>query len=100
MATARDHMTADMAWLFAQDGEEVVDATINSTPRRAIIGDETTGQYDDGSWYASREIIVQVAALVVAVPRQGINLDGVEYLIESVRTTADLLFLTLTRTVA
>lgn len=102
MATAREHIAADMAWLFAEDGEEVIDALINSLPVRAIVGDETTGQYDDGSWFNSRDIVILAdnAAVTEVVPRQRLNLDGTDYLVDSVKRSVNLLFLTLIRTVA
>jgi len=50
MATAREHMATDMAWLYAQNGEGAVDIIIDGTPRRAIVQelDAVAGNFDGG----------------------------------------------------
>ena len=48
MATPREHMQADMDWLFAEDGNDVQDIVIDAIPYRAIPHalENVDGQYD------------------------------------------------------
>lgn len=99
MTTAREHMLADMQWLFAQEGEEARDVVIDGSPARVITGEIKTEQVEDGSWFEIFELTALQSELS-AVPRQVLDIDGVKYTVDAVRRDGVLLILGLVRPVA
>lgn len=87
MTTAREHMQADMAWLFDQDGEEVRDVVIDGgDPVRAIVHEEDMiAGPEEGS--TRRRISVHLLKDTISpLPRPGfqMDVDGGDWLVESV----------------
>jgi len=85
MATAREHMQADMEWLFDQDGEEVRDVVIDGETVRAIVHEEEMiAGPEEGS--TRRRISVHLLKSTISpLPRSGfkMEIDGGGWLVES-----------------
>lgn len=88
MTTAREHMAADMAWLFTQDGEEAVAVLIDGVSRRAIVQDLDVmpGAYEGA---ATRRQAVWLQKGIITLPRPGYNMtiDGAMWTVESIDPT-------------
>ena len=89
MPTARDHMAADMAWLFAQDGEEARDVVIDGVTHRAIVHelDALAGPLD-GSTARRLSVLLEHGA-IATLPRPGytMTVDGSQWQVEAVDPT-------------
>lgn len=97
MTTAREHMQADMEWLFEQDGEEVRDVVIDGEEVRAIVHEEQAiaGPVEGST---KRRISVHLLKETIApLPRSGfeMEIDGEKWLVESVDPMGilDIIFL-------
>lgn len=92
MSTPSEHMADDMAWTFAQDGEEVRNIVVNGTTRRGMTQDLETfpGEFEGG---LRRRLGLSVLPGVIApLPRTGytMTVDGEEYVVESISSSSVL----------
>ena len=89
MTTPRDHMAADMAWLFAQDGEEARDVVIDGVTHRAIAHelDAMAGPLDGST--ARRLSVMLEQRAIATLPRPGytMTVDGSQWQVEAVDPT-------------
>ena len=96
MPTAREHMAADMAWLYAQTGEEPVDVIIDGVSRRAIVQelDAVAGNFDGG---VIRRRAIWLLKGTITLPRPGyvMTVDGDRWTVESLDPTGILDVITL-----
>ena len=85
MSTAEVHMAADLDWLYTQEGEEVVDITIDDLPYRAIVQplEAFPGEFEGSA--KRRQMISLRASDMPTPPRQGyaMNVDGETWAVES-----------------
>jgi len=88
MATAREHMAADMAWLFSQEGEEASAIVIDGTSRRAIVQELEVipGGYEGA---ATRRQSLWLAKGTITLPRPGyvMTVAGQKWTVESIDPT-------------
>ncbi len=86
MTTAREHMAADMAWLYAREGEEVRDVVIDGVPTRAMVQElEVLPGPFEGS--ARRRLAISLQKGTVSpLPRPdfAMTIDGEVWTVESV----------------
>ena len=97
MATAHEHMLADMLYLFAQDGEEVVELVIDGETCRAIRNslEEEEGEFDGQLIYRRRYLCL--ADELSAVLGQERELDGKLWRVVSISRPGVLLDITFER---
>lgn len=91
MATAREHMQADMAFLFAQEGEEVRDVVIDGSAYRAIVQelDVLPGEFN-GSIVERRKLFLQADAFSAIVGQER-QIDGLLWMVVSTSIPGELL---------
>jgi hypothetical protein len=86
MTTSREHMLADMQWLFAQDGEEVRDVVIDGETVRAIVHEEEAIAGPVEGSTRRRISLHLLKETITQLPRSGfeMEIDGGKWLVESV----------------
>lgn len=92
MATAQEHMLADMEKLFARDGEAVVDVDIDGKPYRAIVKDLETDPSKYMGVYTERVSLWFLPSTFSPFPHPGQELryEGKRWTVEA-RNTKGLL---------
>ena len=83
MATAREHMQADMIHLFAQDGEGVVDVLVDGEPVRVIeVPEEViSGEFEREN--VIRKTICHLPGTISdKVPGQLVEIDGLRWQVQ------------------
>ena len=103
MATAAEHMQADMDWLFSQDGGSVqdVDLTIAgsllSAVRAVVIPLDTDPAAYEGAAVSRVELRLQAGAIPAVPPGREVVFDGIKWQCESFRPSGLVVALTLMR---
>lgn len=89
MATAREHMQADMAFLFAQEGEEARDVVIAATVYRGMVQDLEVMPGDFEGSARRRIAIYLLKGAMSPLPRPGcaMDVDGEQFVVDSVDPT-------------
>ena len=88
MATAQEHMLADMQKLFAREGEAVVAINIDGKPYRALVKDLETDPSKYMGVYVARVSIWLLPNALEPFPHPGkaVRLDGKRYEVEARNT--------------
>ncbi|HBI15022.1 MAG TPA: hypothetical protein DDY20_05840 [Desulfobulbaceae bacterium] len=89
MATAREHMQADMAFLFAQEGEEVRDVVIGTTVYRGMVHEM---EIDPGPFEGSARRRIAVYLLKGTLsplprPDSALEVDGEQFIVDVANPT-------------
>lgn len=96
MATPREHMQADLAHLFAEEGGAADDVVIDGVPCRAIVEplDVVPGDFD-GSAKQLRALWLEKGAITLPRPGYRLTVDGKEWTVQSVDPTGlvDIIYL-------
>ena len=91
MTTAHEHILADMAYLFGDDGEEVVELDIDGETCRAIRNqaEEEEAEFDGQLLYRLRYVFM--ASSISAVIGQERELDGKLWRVVSISRPGSLI---------
>lgn len=106
MTTAREHMQADMEWLFAQEGESVrdVDLTLPGREKQTLRAAVRFVETDPSAYEGSAVIRVDVAVLATAIADVAIGrrvvFDGSTYDVEAFYPGSIIKRMTLARVTA
>lgn len=96
MATPREHMLADLAQAFAEDGGVATDVVLDGVSLRAIVEplDILPGDFE-GSARQLRAVSLQKGAITLPRPGYRLTMDGKEWTVQSVDPTGlmDVLYL-------
>lgn len=90
MTTAREHMQADMAYLFAQEGEEVRDVVIDATTYRGIVQDLEVmpGEFEGSARRRISIYLLKGAMSPLPHPGFAMDVDGEQFVVDSVDPTS------------
>jgi hypothetical protein len=97
MATPREHMLADLDWLFEQEGEAARDVVIDGATYRAIVEDLETMPADIEGAARRRQMLSLRLADMPMPPRAGyaMTVDGELWTVESASRSGILTRITL-----
>lgn len=88
MTTSREHILADMAYIYAQDGAEVVEVLLDSQTYRVIVQElEILPGAFDGEAVRRQNLWFEKGAITLPRPGYIIDRAGEKWTVESVDPT-------------
>lgn len=85
MATAVEHMAADLAYALASTDEGAVAINLDGTQLNAFVDDkEFTGSPYEGSLLSRKGVLIMAGAITEPVPEQEMVLNGLRHTVEAV----------------